>query len=119
MSFLDTILKGFLGDKNAKDLKEIKKVVEKIKKSFPKVKIVYNPDLNAAGRLKGNVIEINPDYAGIDTPIHEAGHIMIDVIGYKNKTIQAGINQLKDTPLWKNTKDRYPELNEEQLGKEV
>lgn len=97
----------------------IEKVVEKIKKSFPKVKIVYNPDLNAAGRLKGNVIEINPDYAGIDTPIHEAGHIMIDVIGYKNKTIQAGINQLKDTPLWKNTKDRYPELNEEQLGKEV
>lgn len=31
MSFLDKILKGFLGDKNAKDLKEVKKVVAKIK----------------------------------------------------------------------------------------
>ena len=31
MSFLDQILKGFLGDKNAKDLKEVKKVVAKIK----------------------------------------------------------------------------------------
>ena len=37
MSFLDTILKGFLGDKNAKDLKEIKKVVEKIKKVEPAI----------------------------------------------------------------------------------
>ena len=31
MSFLDQVLKGFLGDKNAKDLKEVKKVVAKIK----------------------------------------------------------------------------------------
>ena len=31
MSFLNTVLKSFLGDKNAKDLKEVKKVVNKIK----------------------------------------------------------------------------------------
>jgi preprotein translocase subunit SecA len=31
MSFLNTVLKSFLGDKNAKDLKEVKKVVTKIK----------------------------------------------------------------------------------------
>ncbi|WP_434980425.1 preprotein translocase subunit SecA [Daejeonia sp. YH14] len=31
MSFLNSILKGFLGDKNANDLKEVKKVVVKIK----------------------------------------------------------------------------------------
>ena len=30
MSFLNKILKGFLGDKNQKDLQEVKKVVEKI-----------------------------------------------------------------------------------------
>ena len=29
MGFLDQVLKGFLGDKNAKDLKEVKKVVAK------------------------------------------------------------------------------------------
>jgi len=31
MSFLNSVLKSFLGDKNAKDLKEVKKVVTKIK----------------------------------------------------------------------------------------
>ena len=31
MGFIDQVLKGFLGDKNAKDLKEVKKVVAKIK----------------------------------------------------------------------------------------
>ncbi|MBP7173169.1 MAG: preprotein translocase subunit SecA [Cloacibacterium sp.] len=35
MSFLNKILKGFLGDKNQKDLQEVKKVVEKIKKAEP------------------------------------------------------------------------------------
>ncbi len=37
MGFLDTVLKSFLGDKNAKDLKEIKKVVDKIKKAEPAI----------------------------------------------------------------------------------
>ena len=37
MGFLDTVLKSFLGDKNAKDLKEIKKVVDKIKKVEPAI----------------------------------------------------------------------------------
>lgn len=105
--------------KESSKKEDIDKVVERIKKAFPKVNVMYNPDLDAAGRLKGNTIEINPDYAGIDTPIHEAGHILIDAIGYNNKVIQAGIKQLKDIPLWAETKERYPELNEEQLGKEV
>lgn len=33
MGFLDTILKGFLGNKNEKDLQKVRKVVEKIKKA--------------------------------------------------------------------------------------
>lgn len=37
MSFLDTVLKGFLGDKNAKDLKEVKKIVAKIKAVEPNI----------------------------------------------------------------------------------
>jgi len=98
---------------------QIQKVVERVRKSFPKVKVVYKEGAKFAGRLIGNTIEINPDYAGIDTPIHEAGHIMIDAIGYNNKVIQVGIKQLKDTPLWDDVKERYPELNEEMLGKEV
>lgn len=104
---------------------DIEKVVERIKKSLHKVIIVHNTELKdkdgkpIAGRVIGNRLDINPDYAGIDTPIHEAGHILIDAIGYDNKVIQAGIKQLKTTDLWVETKDKYPELNEEQLGKEV
>ncbi len=37
MSFLNAVLKGFLGDKNQKDLKEVKKVVAKIKAVEPTV----------------------------------------------------------------------------------
>lgn len=37
MGFIDKVLKGFLGDKNASDLKEVKKVVVKIKAVEPKI----------------------------------------------------------------------------------
>ncbi len=37
MSFLNKVLKGFLGDKNANDLKEVKKVVAKIKAAEPAI----------------------------------------------------------------------------------
>ncbi len=37
MSFLNSILKGFLGDKNASDLKEVKKVVAKVKAAEPAI----------------------------------------------------------------------------------
>ncbi len=37
MSFLNSVLKSFLGDKNAKDLKEVKKVVNKIKAVEPSI----------------------------------------------------------------------------------
>jgi len=35
MSFLDSVLRGFLGNKNEKDLKEVKKIVDKIRKIEP------------------------------------------------------------------------------------
>lgn len=37
MGFIDKVLKGFLGDKNATDLKEVKKVLFKIKAAEPKI----------------------------------------------------------------------------------
>ena len=45
MGFLDTVLKSFLGDKNAKDLKEIKKVVDKIKKAEPAIAQLSDDEL--------------------------------------------------------------------------
>lgn len=95
------------------------KVLDRIRKVMPKVNIVVDNKLEAAGKVQGNTLSINPYYAGLDTPIHEAGHILIDAIGFNNKVIQSAVKQLKDSPLWKETKERYPELNDEMLAKEV
>ena len=45
MGFLDTVLKSFLGDKNAKDLKEIKKVVDKVKKAESAIEQLSDDEL--------------------------------------------------------------------------
>ena len=45
MSFLNTVLKSFLGDKNAKDLKEVKKVVTKIKAAEPGIQSLTDDGL--------------------------------------------------------------------------
>jgi hypothetical protein len=100
---------------------KINAIIDTIKKAFPKVEVVIDDTLEGvAGKVdKDGKIYINPNYAGFDTPIHEVAHILIDSIGYNNKVVQSAIAQLKDTKLWKETKDRYPELSEEELGKEV
>lgn len=100
---------------------KMNKIIEVINKSFPSAKARLDSTLQGvAGKVnKDGEILINPNYAGFDTPIHEAGHILIDGIGYENKVIQSAINQLKNTDLWSEIKERYPELNEEGLGKEV
>jgi len=97
----------------------IDKVMERMKKALPKFNIVYNSKLDAAGKIEGNKIEINPLYADIDTPIHEVGHALIDFIGYKNRVIQAGIKQLRDTQFYKDVAAARPELTGELLDKEV
>lgn len=106
---------------------KVQKIVDKLKKVMPKIKVELDENLSdkegnpVAGQwdAKTGNITINPFYADTDTPIHEYGHILIDAMGYNNKIIQAAINQLKSTDLWKETKRRYPELSEESLGKEV
>lgn len=99
----------------------VEKIVAKLKASMPNIKVVFDENLKAAGKWSpaNKTITINPYHAGLDTPIHEYGHILIDAIGYNNKVIQAAIKQLKTTPLWAETKERYKELDEENLGKEV
>ena len=95
------------------------KVYNAIKKALPKVNIILDDTIQGAGEVEGNTLRINPKYAGLDTPIHEAGHILIDAIGYKNKVVQAGIDQLRKTDLWKEVEGRYSELSDEMLAKEV
>ena len=100
---------------------DITKVIDAIKKALPKINVVEGDLGTNAGKVSadGKTITINPNYAGLDTPIHEAGHILIDSIGYNNRIVQAAIKQLKATDLYKETKERYSELSDEELDKEV
>jgi len=100
----------------------ILKVTQHIQSVLPNIKVIYDKKLDAAGKWSpsNKTLSINPYFAGIDTPIHEAGHILIDVLGgMNNKVIANAIKQLKGTELWSITKERYPELNEQNLGYEV
>lgn len=99
----------------------INTIVETLQKAMPKVKVEFDDSIDAAGRWssKNNTITINPYYAGLDTPIHEYAHVFIDAIGLENKVIKAAVEQLKNTQLWADTKNRYPELDENNLAKEV
>lgn len=97
----------------------IEKAVNVLQKAMPKMKVIYDENLKVAAYIYKDHIVINPNYAGLDTPIHEYGHVLIDSIGYNDPLIQEGIKQLKDSQLWEETAKRYPELNEEMLGKEV
>jgi len=99
------------------------KITEVIKTNFPKVKVVYDKTISykgkpVAGKLKGDTLSINPFYAGNDTPIHEAAHIMLDAMG-EIPAVKLAVKQLKDTPLWKEIEQRYPELSGKALENEV
>jgi hypothetical protein len=106
---------------------DFQKVFEKIKANFKGITVVKDASKftgeqsTVAGKVSadGKFIYINPNYAGLDTPIHEAGHILIDAMGYNNKIIQAAVKQLRTTPLYAETKERYKELSEQELDKEV
>jgi hypothetical protein len=106
---------------------DFQKVFEKIQANFKGITVVEDASKfkgeqsTVAGKVSadGKTIYINPNYAGLDTPIHEAGHILIDAMGYNNRIIQAAIKQLRTTPLYAETKERYKELSESELDKEV
>jgi len=63
-------------------------------------------------------IKFNPNKIKNDSIFHEFGHIYIDLIEDK-VFIQNIIDKLKGTDLWYKIALLYPELTEEQLGKEV
>lgn len=65
------------------------------------------------------VIRINPNKVFKDTVFHEFGHIYIDLLGYDHPLVQEGIAKLRNGTLWNKIKELYPELDDEQLGKEV
>lgn len=126
---LEKEAKGLLGDlpqqqKISVESKGIliKEVVNRLQKALPKLEVVYDEKIEGAGQLdsNGKTVRINPFKAGLDTPIHEYAHALIDIYGgIKNKLVNGAIERLKTTDLWKETEKKYPELSEEMLAKEV
>ncbi|QOW11177.1 preprotein translocase subunit SecA [Kaistella flava (ex Peng et al. 2021)] len=69
MGFIDNVLKGFLGDKNVTDLKEVKKVLNKIKAVEPKIGELSDDGLRAkTAEFKE---KLKTATAGITTQIEE------------------------------------------------
>lgn len=117
-------------------VKEVREISEKtqlkidlLKESFKNVGIdvdvVEDYDLQGRAKLeaaednKKPTIIFNPDKVFSDTIIHEFGHIYVDLLGYNHPLVQAGIKQLKESPLWVQVQAKYPHLSNEALGKEV
>ncbi len=119
----DNDIKYFEGDvpfqKIANKEGDFLSAISVLKKAMPKMNVIYDNNLDVAGYVYKDNIFINLENAGLDTPIHEYGHVLIDSLGYNSELVQEGIKQLKSSPLWAETKKRYKELNDEMLGKEV
>ncbi|RRQ47359.1 preprotein translocase subunit SecA [Chryseobacterium sp. SC28] len=72
MSFLNTVLKSFLGDKNQKDLKEVKKVVTKIKAAEPAIQELTDDELrNKTTEFKEKIKAATADFTSQIDQINE------------------------------------------------
>lgn len=112
------------GELSTDDKEARSKMISLLKKSIPGVIVVEDDSIgeDIAGQwdARTKTITLNPNYNYADTPIHEFGHVLIDILGgMKSSLIEKGTEQLKGTKLWAETKERYPELSDDMLAKEV
>jgi hypothetical protein len=100
----------------------------KIKNSFRtqgiEVNVEVDPELPVKGRIiiepgKPVTIKLNPTKITEDTHIHEFSHLLVELLGEDNATVKAAIKELKGTELYRQVKEKYPELDEATLDKEV
>jgi hypothetical protein len=100
----------------------------KIKNSFRtqgiEVNVEVDPELPVKGRIiiepgKPATIKLNPVLMTEDTHIHEFSHLLVELLGDDNATVKAAIKELKGTELYRQVKEKYPELDEAALDKEV
>ncbi len=80
MSFLNSVLKSFLGDKNAKDLKEVKKVVNKIKTVEPSIQQLSDDGLREKtaefkGKIKAATASISTQIEDIKEQIKNSSNV--------------------------------------------
>lgn len=110
-------------------MENVYRVTNHLKKSFAKaginVEVVFDTALENIGQvdaaIEGTdpVIRINPLKVRKDTTYHEFGHIYIDLLGVNDPIVARAILELRDTDLYNQVKEAYPELYGELLDKEV
>ena len=106
-------------------LNEVSDKIEQLQQVFKQyginVPVVIDNDLQVKGEIRivngKPTIHIRSDIFN-DTVEHEFAHLYIELLGNDN-VVTSAINQLKDTPLWNKVKEKYSELNDIKLGKEV
>ena len=104
--------------------------VDAMKKTM-NVEVIYDENIESSRLLGRNdprtkaagkpVILINPNQLFKTTAIHEFGHVFIDAFpgGLENKRLQRALDQLRNTALWAEVKELYPDLSESMLHKEI
>jgi len=106
----------------------IKQQVTELIDAFQAVGINLNIKYDSKISSKGKVIRVSDNKADIvlnpakmtqDTHIHEFSHILIDLLGDDNVTVKKAIEQIKDTALYADVAEKYPELEGTALDKEV
>ena len=108
--------------------RQIKKMKDAFAAAGIEVEVLLDGDIEDKGVLLGVTPEnptprilLNPNNISEDTVYHEFAHLYIDLLGYENPLIQQAIAQLRDTTLYQEVVDAYPELvgDQEKLDKEV
>lgn len=117
-------------DYEREDRATFEKKVDALKKTM-NVEVLYDDNIESSRLLGRNdprtkaagkpVILINPNQLFKTTAIHEFGHVFIDAFpgGLENKRIQRALDQLRDTDLWVEISNLYPELSQSMLHKEI
>lgn len=117
-----------LPDTSRVSVEDISAQIKKMKTAFENagipIQIDIDTDLESKGRVineNGKIltIKLNPLKMTEDTHIHEFAHILVDLLGEDNPVIVRAINEVKNSNLYNLVKEKYPELNEQQLNAEV
>ena len=114
-------------ERGDRGLRSIENQLVKLQKAFKaagvEVKVVLDPTITSQGQIAMEdgtpTVRINPDLMQGDVAYHEFGHLYIDLLGYNNPLVQKAVEELRDSTLYEEVAARYPELNQEQLDKEV
>lgn len=104
-------------------VEQIKFLTQSFKAAGIDVTIKFDTELPEKGKVvseNGKVtVFLNPVTMTEDTHIHEFAHILVELLGIDHPAVKSAIAELKDTVLYNDVKEAYPELSEEALNKEV